>query len=95
VAPIAIVWPSTGVATTFTVTVHTEWRVNFTDPGMAGTAAARPMSMPNMWQEASNFLRATAGHISDITNVVQDVAGALRGASAAIRPAQRILALGN
>lgn len=45
----AIIVPPTATAVAYSITVYTEWRVNFTDPVLASTSVKRQPTTPQLW----------------------------------------------
>jgi hypothetical protein len=86
-APVYIVLKG-GAATQYIVTIHSEWRVNYTNALMASTAVPRPMASPKLWQDAVNQARATGGAIGGALGML---GGALVGAAARMRPPLRAM----
>lgn len=85
-APIVVVFQPTPTPVSYTITIHTEWRVNFTDVGLASTAVPRPVSTPSFWQNASNMVLDVAGHIEDIAGAGKAVMSVINAGAKLFRP---------
>lgn len=72
-AQIAIVLPLTSTAVNYTITVHTEWRVNFTDAVLASTAVKRPATPNNVW----DHIQSTAQQATGLVEHGAHIAGSL------------------
>lgn len=91
-APVVVVFSPTPSPVSYTVTIHAEWRVNFTDVGLASTAVPRPVSTQSFWQEASNIARDVAGHIEEIAGAGRAVMSVVQAGSRLLRAPLRALA---
>lgn len=83
---IAIVLPPTNSSITYSITIYTEWRVNFTDPALASTATTHAASDMGVWSQIAAAGSTTAGFLSGVETAVSSglqALGALRGASSA------------
>lgn len=57
----AIIIPPTATAVQYTVTIYTEWRVNFTDPILASTSVKRDPTSPLLWNKVIETGNKLAG----------------------------------
>lgn len=64
---IVLVFPPTVAAVNYSITVYTEWRVNFVDPALASTATAHDASPLELWSAIASLGNATDGFISPAT----------------------------
>lgn len=58
---LAIIFPDTVSAVQYTITVYTEWRINFTSPVLASTSVRREPAPPQVWNKAIDFGTQVAG----------------------------------
>lgn len=66
---VVVFGPIAGV--NYNVTIHTEWRVNFTEVALASTARLRPPASQGMWNNAIAAGNMTSGMLDTVTNVLQ------------------------
>jgi len=90
-APIVIVFQPTSVPVSYNITIHTEWRVNFSDVGLASTAVPRPVSSPAFWQNAGNIVREVAGHVEDLAGAGKALMSAVSVGTKLLKPAMKVL----
>jgi hypothetical protein len=65
----AIIFPPTAAAVDYTITVYTEWRVNFTDPVLSSTSVKRDPASPNLWDRIIDVGSKTAGAFHTLDNM--------------------------
>lgn len=63
---LVIVWPPTTVVVSYSLTVYTEWRVNFVDAVLASTAVAHAATDMGIWSSISNAGSETAGFLGNV-----------------------------
>lgn len=81
---ICIVIPSTAAALDMTLTVYTEWRVNFTDAALASTSVKRPNAPQSLWNEAITFGNQVSGFVSDAAGIISGLQTARSSVGAAM-----------
>lgn len=75
-----LIFPPTTAAVEYIITVHTEWRVNFTDPALASTAAKHTPTPQGVWDGVMKVGSDLGGKFQLIeqgANAVQQVSGAI------------------
>lgn len=74
-----LIFPATAAVVSYTITVYTEWRVNFSDAALASTATTRPASPMDMWNKVAAVGTDTGGFVQALEQGMS-MAGALQGA---------------
>jgi len=75
-AQMVLVFPATTVAVSYSVTVYTEWRINFVDAALASTASAHVSSPLSLWSSIAEFGNQTSGFIAGATGAAPTLIGA-------------------
>lgn len=65
----AIIIPPTPTAVAYTVTVYTEWRVNFTDAVLSSTSVKRAPASSTLWDRVIDMGSKTAGAFHTLDNM--------------------------
>lgn len=78
---LAFVWPPTTASVIYTLTVYTEWRMNFTDPALASTASGHMAAPLKAWNDITAMGQATGGFMDSAAKVAAGVAGAASSTS--------------
>lgn len=73
---IALVFPSTTAAVTYSLTVYTEWRINFVDAALASTATSHEASPMELWSAIAKFGNETAGFVAPVSVAAPVLTGA-------------------
>lgn len=79
---LVVVLPATSAVVSYSITVFTEWRINFTDPALASTATTKAASDMNLWSGIAAAGAATGGFIQQVEEGIAAM-GALSGAISA------------
>lgn len=64
-----IIFPPTTTAVDYTITVYTEWRVNFTDPVLSSTSVKREPTSSSLWDRIIDAGSKTAGAFHTLDNM--------------------------
>lgn len=67
---IALVFPNTSAAVEYNLTIHTEWRVNFTDQVLSSTSVRHDPAKPDFWNSAIQMASSINGRLHDVGNVI-------------------------
>lgn len=70
---IALVFPNTTTAVDYNITVHTEWRVNFTDTALSSTSIKRQPAGQGLWNSIIHAASDIGGRIDQVTHVASEV----------------------
>lgn len=91
-----LVIPATTAVVNYTLTVYTEWRVNFVDAALSSTAVSRPASRMDLWSQIAHVGNETSGFISRAESALaggMKAFGALRGGMSTLARAGMVLGL--
>lgn len=61
---VVLVFPPTTAVVNYSITVYTEWRINFVDAALASTATSHQASQLSTWSAIAAFGNATAGFVA-------------------------------
>lgn len=92
---VLVVPPTTNVVN-YTVTVYTEWRVNFVDAALSSTAVSRPASKMDLWSQIAHVGNETSGFVSRAESALMGgmkAFGALQGGLSTMARAGMLLGL--
>jgi hypothetical protein len=90
-AQMILVWPNTTTAVEYVVTIHTEWRVNFTDPGLASTAIKHEPASTALWDSVMNAGSQLGGKIHEAEGMLASVGSGVASAYNAYQFATNIM----
>lgn len=76
-AQMMVIFPPTAAAVEYIITVHSEWRVNFTDPALASTSSKREPTPQGVWDKAMDIGSTLGGKFEMVAGTVNSVAGGL------------------
>lgn len=79
---LVVVMPATSQVVSYSITVYTEWRMNFADSALASTATTKQASDMGLWSSLAAAGSATSGFIQQVEGGVAAM-GALSGAISA------------
>lgn len=79
---LAVVLPPTTASVSYSITIYTEWRINFVDPALASTATTKPASSMDIWSSIAAVGSETSGFIQKVEGGIAAL-GALSGAASA------------
>lgn len=74
-----IIFPPTAAAVEYIITIHSEWRVNFTDPALASTSTKHTPTPSGVWDGVMKIGSDLGGkfQLMEAANTVQQVSGAI------------------
>jgi len=85
------VFPPTTTAVDYVLTVHTEWRVNFTDPALSSTSTKHAPGSQSLWDEVMNVGSQVGGKIHEFEGALASVASGVGSAYSAYNMAAGII----
>lgn len=93
---LAFVFPATTVALNYSITVYTEWRVNFVDAALSSTAVTHKATGMDLWSKIAAVGSDTAGFVAraeSLLSMGSKAVSGLQGATSSIARAGMFLGL--
>jgi len=93
---LVFVFPPTTAVVSYSITVYTEWRMNFVDAALSSTATTHKASKMDTWSQLAAMGSETAGFVQaakTFTSVVQEGHGGIMGATATLARAALYLGM--
>lgn len=85
------VFPPTTTAVDYVITVHTEWRVNFTDPALSSTSTKHEPGSQSLWDSVMNAGSQLGGKIHEAEGMLATVGAGVGSAMSAYSFASNLI----
>lgn len=89
---LAVIFPDTVTAVQYTITVYTEWRINFTNPVLASTSTRREPAPQQVWNKAIDIGTQVAGSF-DLIERGLGIAGTIGSMYSTMSQAEGVLGI--